>query len=123
MSDLFWLSEAQVERLRPFFPKSRGRARVDDRRVLSGIIYVNRGGLMWKDAPAAYGPPKTLYNRWKRWSDNGVFARIMVGLAAESAEHKTIMIDATYLKAHRTASSLCVKKGGAHARSGGQKAA
>ncbi|WP_330447584.1 transposase (plasmid) [Paracoccus marcusii] len=49
-----------------------------------------------------------------------VFARIMVGLAAESAEHKTIMIDATYLKAHRTASSLCVKKG-AHARSGGQR--
>ena len=66
---------------------------------------------------------KTLYNRWKRWSDNGVFARIMVGLAAESAEHKTIMIDATYLKAHRTASSLCVKKGGANVRSGGPKVA
>ena len=63
------------------------------------------------------------YNRWKRWSDNGVFARIMVGLAAESAEHKTIMIDATYLKAHRTASSLCVKKGGANVRSGGPKVA
>ena len=63
MSELFWLTEAQVERLRPFFPKSRGRARVDDRRVLSGIIHVNRGGLMGKDAPAAYGPPKTLYSR------------------------------------------------------------
>lgn len=49
--------------------------------------------------------------------------RIMVGLAAESAEHKTIMIDATYLKAHRTASSLCVKKGGANVRSGGPKVA
>lgn len=60
--------------------------------------------------------PERLYNRWKRWSDNGVFARIMVGLVAESAERKTIMIDATYLKAHRTASSLCVKKGGAGAR-------
>lgn len=46
MSDLFWLCEAQVERLRPFFPKSRGKARVDDRRVLSGIIYIQRNGLM-----------------------------------------------------------------------------
>ena len=112
-----------MERLKPFFPKSHGKPRVDDRRVLSGIIFVNRNGLRWCDAPKEYGPAKTLYNRSKRWSDNGVFARIMVGLAAESAEHKTIMIDATYLKAHRTASSLCVKKGGAHARSGGQKAA
>ena len=64
-----------------------------------------------------------IYNRWKRWSENGVFARIMVGLAAQSAEHKTIMIDATYLKAHRTASSLRVKKGGADARSGAPKVA
>ena len=90
-----------------------GKPRVDDRRVLSGIIFINRNGLRWCDAPKEYGPAKTLYNRWKRWSDNGVFARIMVGLAAESADHKTIMIDATYLKAHRTASSLCVKKGAA----------
>ena len=123
MSNLYWLTDAQMKRLKPFFPKSHGKPRVDDRRVLSGIIFMNRNGLRWCDAPKEYGPAKTLYNRWKRWSDNGVFARIMVGLAAESAEHKTIMIDATYLKAHRTASSLCVKKGGAHARSGGQKAA
>ena len=123
MSNLFWLTDEQMARLRPFFPKSHGKPRVDDRRVLSGIIFINRNGLRWCDAPKEYGPAKTLYNRWKRWSDNGVFARIMVGLAAESADHKTIMIDATYLKAHRTASSLCVKKGGAHAKSGGQKAA
>jgi len=116
MSNLYWLSDAQMARLKPFFPKIHGTPRVDGRRVLSGIIFINRNGLRWCDAPKEYGPAKTLYNRWKRWSDNGVFARIMVGLAAESAEHKTIMIDATYLKAHRTASSLCVKKGGANVR-------
>jgi transposase len=55
--------------------------------------------LRWRDAPREYGPPKTLYNRWKRWSDKGVFARIMDGLAAEAATPKTVMIDATYLKA------------------------
>jgi len=112
MSNLFWLTDAQMARLQPFFPKSHGKPRVDDRRVLSGIIFINRNGLRWRDAPIDYGPPKTLYNRWKRWSGMGVFARMMEGLASEVPDHKTVMIDATYLKAHRTASSLRSKKGG-----------
>ena len=112
MSNLFWLTEAQMARLEPFFPKSHGKPRVDDRRVLSGIVFINRNGLRWCDAPKEYDPPKTLYHRWKRWSDKGVFVRMMEGLAAPQApDRKTIMIDATYLKAHRTASSLGVKKG------------
>jgi transposase len=61
MSYLFWLTEAQMARLEPFFPKSHGRPRVDDRRVLSGIIFIQRNGLMWKHAPPDYGPPKTVY--------------------------------------------------------------
>ena len=100
-----------MARLRPYFPKSHGVPRLDDRRVLSGIIFINRNGLRWCDAPKEYGPAKTLYNRWKRWSDMGVFARIMEALAAEAPDNKTILIDATYLKAHRTASSLSVKRG------------
>ena len=74
MSDLFWLTDVQMARLSPFFPKSHGKPRVDDQRVLSGIIFVNRNGLRWRDASAEYGPSKTLYNRWKRWSDKGIFA-------------------------------------------------
>ena len=112
MSNLFWLTETQMARLEPFFPKSHGKPRVDDRRVLSGIIFINRNGLRWRDAPKEYGPAKTLYNRWKRWSDRGGFAHMMHGLAAEATVPKTVMIDATDLKAHRTASSLRVKKGG-----------
>ena len=72
MSNLYWLTDAQMERLKPFFPKSHGKPRVDDRRVLSGIIFINRNGLRWCDAPKEYGPAKTLYNRWKRWSDVSV---------------------------------------------------
>ncbi len=111
MSDLYWLTDEQMARLQPFFPKSHGKPRVDDRRVLSGIIFINRNGLRWRDAPREYGPAKTLYNRWKRWSDKGIFVAMMDGLASRGTERKTIMIDATYLKAHRTASSLRVKKG------------
>jgi transposase len=122
MDDLFWLTEAQIERLKPFFPLSHGVPRVDDRRVLSGIIFINRNGLRWRDAPAAYGPSKTLYNRWVRWSRLGVFARILTELAAEGQDVETIMIDATHLKAHRTASSLRGKKGGVSGSSDGPRA-
>ena len=68
MSDPFWLADAQMARLEPFVPKSHGKPRVDDRRVLSGIAFINRNGLRRRDAPAAYGPHDTLYNRRKRWN-------------------------------------------------------
>ena len=73
MADLFLLSEAQMRRIEPYFPLSHGIARVDDRRVISGIIYVIRNGLRWRDAPREYGPHKTIYNRFVRWSRLGVF--------------------------------------------------
>nr|WP_240705132.1 hypothetical protein [Pacificoceanicola onchidii] len=92
MSDLFWLRDAQMARLEPCFPKSHGKPCVDGRRLLSGIVFNNRNGL--------------------RWCDEGVFAAMLVGLAAENGVEKTVMIDATYLKAHRTATSMGVEKGG-----------
>ena len=88
MSNLFWLTDEQMARLQPYFPKSHGRQRVDDRRVLSGIIFVNRNGLRWRDAPKEYGPAKTLYNRWKRWGDKGVFIQMMEGLAVPEAAER-----------------------------------
>ena len=89
----FWLSDDQFSRLQPLLPnKPRGVPRVDDRRVISGIVHVIRNGLMWKDAPSIYGPPKTLYNRFVRWSKAGVFDRIFAELAAESAATDTVMI-------------------------------
>ena len=110
MSDLIWLSEAQMRRIEPYFPLPHGVPRVDDRRIISGIIFVIRNGLRWRDAPAEYGPSKTIYNRFIRWSRMGVFDRIFAGLAGEGPKPERIMIDATHLKAHRTAASL-LKKG------------
>lgn len=97
-------------------------ARVDDRRVLSGIIFVIRNGLRWRDAPQEYGPNKTIYNRFIRWSRLGVFNRILAELAANDGPPDPLMIDATHLKAHRTAASL-LKKGLYPDVSGGPKAA
>ena len=110
MSDLIWLSEAQMRRIEPYFPLSHGVPRVDDRRVVSGIIFVIRNGLRWRDAPKDYGPHKTIYNRFIRWSRLGVFNRIFSALVAKGGEPDQLMIDATHLKAHRTAASL-LKKG------------
>mgnify|MGYP006212841041 CR=1 FL=1 len=100
-----------MEAASALFPTNHGRRRVDDHSVLLGVIFISRNGLRWCDAPKEYGPAKTLYNRWKRWGDKGIFARMMEGLASEAAVPKTVMIDATYLKAHRTATSLRSKKG------------
>jgi transposase len=110
MSNLFWLSAAQMRRIEPCFPLSHGVPRVDDRRVISGIIFVIRNGLRWRDAPKDYGPHKTIYNRFVRWSRLGVFNRIFAELAGKGGRSERLMIDATHLKAHRTAASL-LKKG------------
>ena len=110
MSDLYLLSRAQFNRIRPYFQLSHGVPRVDDLRVVSGIIYVIKHGLQWKDAPSGYGPYKTLYNRFIRWSRMGIFNRIFSALAGKGGEPDRLMIDATHLKAHRTAASL-LKKG------------
>ena len=110
MEDLFLLSEAQMRRIAPYFPLSHGVARVDDRRVISGIIFVIKNGLRWRDAPPGYGPHKTIYNRFVRWSRLGVFSKIFSELASKAGKSSRLMIDATHLKAHRTAASL-LKKG------------
>lgn len=121
MTDLFLLSRAQISKIEPFFPRSHGVPRVDDRRVISGIVYVLKHGLQWKDALPGYGPHKTLYNRFRRWTEMGVFDRIFSHLAAEDGPPDTLMIDATHLKAHRTACSL-LKGGFFPAISGARKA-
>jgi len=121
MSDLFWLTDKQMRRIEPYFPLSHGIPRVDDKRVLSGIFFVIRNGLRWRDAPRDYGPHKTIYNRFIRWSRLGVFNRIFAELSAQGPRPERLMIDATHLKAHRTAASL-LKKGLFPDVSGAQKA-
>ena len=122
MSALPMLSPEQFEKIRRYFPYPHGVKRVDDLRVVSGIIYVIRNGLRWNDAPSGYGPYKTLYNRFVRWSRLGVFNKIFAALVKMDGPPDRLMIDATHIKAHRTAASL-LKKGLFPAVSVGRKAA
>ena len=110
MSDLFYLRPDQFDRIKRYLPYPHGNPRVDDLRVISGIIFVIKRGLQWRDAPEEYGPHKTLYSRFIRWSRKGIFNKIFAALVEERGKPDRVMIDATHLKAHRTAASP-LKKG------------
>ena len=103
-SNLFWLNDDQWRQIEPHLPTDvRGKDRVDDRRVISGILHVLKSGCRWCDCPPEYGPPTTIYNRFVRWAERGVWERLFRELAARGRSSETQMIDATYVKAHRSA--------------------
>jgi mannitol 2-dehydrogenase len=110
MSDFFWFSDAQWARIEPLLPTDvRGMKRVDDRRVLSGIVHALKCGGRWADCADVYGPKKTLYNRFVRWAERGVWERIFSALA-NTDEADRLFIDSSCIKAHRCAGGA---KGGA----------
>ena len=112
----FWLTERQFARLEPLLPTdTRGKPRVDDRRVISGIVCGR-----WIDAPDVYGPRKTLYNRFVRWAAKGVWADIFHALASAGGPPEQVLIDSSAVKAHRCASG---GKGGSKIKPSAARAA
>ena len=112
--NLFWLSDDQWGRIAPLLPTDvRGKDRADDRRVISGILHVLKSGYRWCDCPPEYGPATTIYNRFVRWAERGVWERLFRELAARGRSTETQMIDTTHIKAHRSASG---GKGGSRNR-------
>ncbi len=104
MSRLFWLSDEAWAAIEPHLPQNQpGARRVDDRRVISGIIHMLKCGGRWVDCPVEYGPATTVYNRWNRWSRRGVWARILMALTDKGWIAETAQIDSSYIKAHRGA--------------------
>lgn len=104
MSGLFWLSDEAWAAIEPHLPRNQpGARRVDDRRVISGIVHVLRSGCPWRHCPPDYGPPTTIYNRFNRWSGKGVLKRIFETLVAGNWIAETVSMDASYVKAHRSA--------------------
>ena len=102
--DRFWLTEAQFSKIAPHLPTdTRGKPRVEDRRVISGIIQVLKSGGRWVDAPPEYGPKKTLYNRYVRWSAKGVWVALFHALAQAGGPPEEVLIDSSAVKAHRSA--------------------
>ena len=118
---LYWMTDAEYARIEPLLPRGRkGAHRVDDRRVLSGIIHMLRCGARWRDCPEAYGPYTTIYNRFNRWSKQGIWHRIFEALTGQSGIISAAAIDSTHVKAHRSAAGA---KGGTSSRQSGARAA
>jgi transposase len=112
--NLFWLNDEQWKRIEPHLPTDvRGVERVDDRRVISGIVHVLRCGCRWCDCPPEYGPPTTIYNRFVRWAERGVWENLFRALVVTGRSADIQMIDSTYVKAHRSAAG---GKGGSTSR-------
>ena len=110
MAHLFWLSDEAWNAIEPHLPRGLpGKPRVDDRRVISGILHVLKTGCRWRDVPAAYGPPTTVYNRFTRWSSRGVWQRLFEMMAAVGPVPEELSLDSTHVKAHRSAQTT---KGG-----------
>jgi len=111
---LFWLSDEAWAAIEPHLPRNQpGARRVDDRRVISGIVHVLKVGCRWCDCPADYGPSTTIYNRFNRWSRRGFWLKLLDGLVDAGVVAKSTAIDSTYIKAQRAAFG---GKGGARSR-------
>jgi transposase len=121
MANEFWLSDKQWLAIEPCMPTNQpGARRVDDRRVISGIIHVLKSGCRWRDCPSVYGPYTTIYNRWNRWSGRAVWRRLFEALCEVSSGDDLHAIDSTTAKAHRSAAG---GKGGRNARRSGDHVA
>lgn len=90
--------------IEPLLPRNQpGARRIDDRRVIAGIVHMLKCGGRWADCPAEYGPATTVYNRWNRWSRRGIWTRMLAALTEEGWIAETGEIDSSYIKAHRSA--------------------
>jgi transposase len=121
LTNLFWLSDEAWAAIDPHLPKNQpGARRVDDRRVISGIIHVLKIGCRWKDCPSAYGPSTTIYNRFNRWSRRGHWQKILQALSEGQWITAAVAMDGSYVKAHRCAHG---GKGGPKIRRSGSQGA
>ncbi len=119
---LFWLSDEAWAAIEPHLPKNQpGARRVDDRRVISGILHVLKVGCRWCDCPADYGPSTTVYNRFNRWSRRGFWLKLLDALVHAGVVTRSTAIDSTYIKAQRAA--FGAKGGVRHRRSAALAAA
>lgn len=101
--NLYWLSDAEWAAIQPYLPQGRrGARRVDDRRVISGIVHMLKTGARWRDRPPEYGPYTTVDNRFNRWSRQGVWSDVFYALTGKF-DVATGSLDASHIKAHRSA--------------------
>ena len=113
------LSEEEFALLRPLLPPERsgrkGKPYRSHRDVLNGIFWILGTGAPWRDLPQRYGPWKTVYDRFRRWSKSGLFQKLLAALEARARRAERIdfefsAVDGSNIRAHRCAAGA-LKKG------------
>ena len=105
------LTDAQWERLAPLLPPARptrGRPNHDHRRVVNGMLWRLATGVPWRDLPPQYGPWQTVYSRFRRWQQAGVWERALADLqrqgdAAGNLDWTLHCVDGSVVRAHQHA--------------------
>ncbi|MGW5753713.1 IS5 family transposase [Nocardia rhamnosiphila] len=124
------LTEDQWRTIEPFLPVSgaKGRPRVDDRRILNAMLYKAKTGVAWRDLPERYGPWKTVYNRFWRWSRNGTLAMLVakVRVIAEAIDEldREVSVVSSLVRVHQHAAGArtrVVHTGGQRIRARAQR--
>ena len=97
----FDLTDFEWAVIEPLLPNnSRGVPRVDDRRVINGILWRFRTGSPWADVPERYGPHTTCYNRFVRWRRAGVWDRLLKAISS-AFDGDIQMIDSSCVRVHQ----------------------
>lgn len=117
-----WLRDDQWERVESMLPGKAGdpgRTGEDNRLFIEAVLWVARTGSPWRDLPAEFGLWNSVYQRFGRWSNNGVWERAFAELAKD-ADFEEMFLDSTIVRAHQHSSGAAKKK--ARKRSGAREA-
>lgn len=112
MGRRYEISDAEWERVKDLLPPERtgkpGKPSSDNRTALNGMLWIDRTGAPWEDLPKRYGAKSTVYDRFKKWTEMGVFEKIFEVLTLD-ADEQDLSIDSTSVKVHQHAAGA--KKG------------
>ena len=118
------LTDEQWQVIQGLLPASgvKGRPRADDRRVINGMLFKAKTGIAWRDLPQRYGPWKTVYNRFWRWSRNGTLTmlvrRVKVISEAVSELDAEVAVESSIVRAHQHAAGARRTGGSAAGQAG-----
>lgn len=106
------LTAEQWAQIAPLLPPEVGRAArpaKPNRLMVEGMVWILRTGAPWRDLPRHFGPWKSVYTRFRRWTQQGIWAQVLEKLS-EQQDRESYLIDATIVRAHQDATGA--KKGG-----------
>ena len=95
------LSEKQYRQIEKLFPKQRGNVKIDNRQLVSALIYRCENGCFWRALPQSFGPWHVIYVRLNRWAKSGVLEQVYKALTKERLPNmKVFALDSTAVKVH-----------------------